>query len=202
MADLADYMLRSICTPSPGVVPRFMFLVQSISWQSDNNRTTFKAFRGILWLNIKCCRFTLIPGYWHMEGDLSSRLQPILYTHWLNLFYCVIHKNRDVCCDTENIDVSDPSPIYLTTNLNKKPRQTIWKLNSCVPHSLQCNEAPEKKIQAYLELNDTGKVRWDTFKLSHEGSVITQSIFQTCQPWRNCMIHDFMICCAHIFWLV
>ncbi len=88
-------------------------------------------------------------------------------------------RNRIIQCDIGNIDISDHSPVYLVINLNKKYRQTLWKLNSTILNSQQVKEALEDEIQTYMEFSDTGEVEppllWDALKAVMRGNIIAQT---------------------------
>lgn len=87
--------------------------------------------------------------------------------------------HRMLSCHIGNIDLSDHSPIYLTINLDQRPRQTLWRLNSGILNCPQMKEALEQEIQTYMELNDTGEVElprlWDAFKAVMRGSIIART---------------------------
>ncbi len=88
-------------------------------------------------------------------------------------------RHRIIQCDIGNIDISDHSPVYLVINLNKKYRQTLWKLNSSILNSQQVKEALEDEIQTYMEFNDTGEVEppllWDALKAVMRGNIIART---------------------------
>lgn len=79
-------------------------------------------------------------------------------------------------CELGTIDISDHSPIYMSMCLERKPRSTVWRMNSDILNNSQTKLNLENEIRSYLEINDNGEVSpsmlWDALKAVIRGKII------------------------------
>lgn len=67
-------------------------------------------------------------------------------------------KDRIYACDIGTIDLSDHAPVYLTIDLELRPRNTTWKLNSSVLNDPIFKQDIRKEISTFLEFNNNNEV--------------------------------------------
>ena len=112
--------------------------------------------------------------------------------------------NRDLHrigqCDIGPIAPSDHGPINIPVCLNRKPRSTLWRLNSNILNNTEITEALKDEIRIYLELNDNGEVApsmlWDALKAVMSGKIIaTTSAIKKLKRQR---LHDLEIRLKHL----
>lgn len=82
-------------------------------------------------------------------------------------------------CGIGTIDLSDHAPIYLSVDLNLKPKNSTWKLNSSLLNDPSVKAQIKSEISSFLEFNDNGEVSppmlWDTLKAVLRGKIIAIS---------------------------
>lgn len=94
-------------------------------------------------------------------------------------YFVTFGKDKDKIhsCDIGTIDLSDHAPIYLKVDLNLRPRNTTWKLNSGLLNDPIFKEEIRKEIKTFLEFNDNGETSppmlWDTMKAVLRGKIIS-----------------------------
>ena len=101
------------------------------------------------------------------------------HTLYARLDYYLIF-NRDLhnikYCSIGPIDLSDHGPVYMTMNNVRKPRSTLWRLNSSIMKNKVTVKNMKRDIKYFLEINDNGEVTpvilWDTLKACVRGNII------------------------------
>ena len=88
-------------------------------------------------------------------------------------------------CRIGVIDVSDHSALYLTIQLDRRKRNTVWRMNVGMLNNKTFVEQIKLEIKEYLDFNDNGEVDpsilWDSLKAVIRGKMIalTTSIKKT-----------------------
>ena len=133
------------------------------------------------------------------------------YTHYSSPPHAVYSRidyffiyNRDLHrigqCDIGPIALSDHSPICISVCLNRKPKSSLWSLNSNILNNAEITEDLKKEIRTYLELNDNGEVApsmlQDALKAVMRGKIIaTTSAIKKLKRQR---LHDLEIRLKHL----
>lgn len=80
-------------------------------------------------------------------------------------------------CDILTSDLSDHNPIFMSLELDKKKRSTMWKFNSYILNDPNVVSKIKEDIREILETNDTGEVSpntlWDTLKVVTRGKLFS-----------------------------
>lgn len=88
-------------------------------------------------------------------------------------------RHRVKSCDIGTRNMSDHSPIYLTINLETRPKKTVWRLNTGLLNNKAIIKEIKAEIKYFLEINDNGQVNpnilWDTLKAVVRGKFISLS---------------------------
>lgn len=82
-------------------------------------------------------------------------------------------------CSIGGAAVSDHNPLYLKIGLNKRKRQTVWRLNTGLLNNKQRQERIKGEIKTYVEENNNGEVDptilWDAMKAVIRGKLIAEA---------------------------
>lgn len=88
-----------------------------------------------------------------------------------------MHRVED--CRIGVADLSDHNAVYLTINLNKRRRTTVWRMNVGVLNDKDLVESIRMDINRYIEENDNGEVDpailWDALKAVIRGNLMAQA---------------------------
>ena len=88
-------------------------------------------------------------------------------------------RHRILDCEIGPRVVSDHSPIYLTLNVDNRPKKTIWRLNTSLLNNKSAVQQIKSEIKTFLVHNDNGEVNpnilWDTLKAVVRGKLISLS---------------------------
>ena len=88
-----------------------------------------------------------------------------------------MHRVED--CRIGVADLSDHNAVYLTINLSKRRRTTVWRMNVGVLNDKDLVERIRMDINRYIEENDNGEVDpailWDALKAVTRGNLMAQT---------------------------
>ena len=100
-------------------------------------------------------------------------------------------------CHIGTMDISDHCPLYLSLILNRRRKQTHWKLNSSILNEQICEQL-SKDIAEYLEFNDKDEISppilWDACKAVMRGRIIAiTSNLKKCKVARLQMLQSELL---------
>lgn len=94
-----------------------------------------------------------------LEKDYTFHSAPrVVHTRFDYFFMTTVDRLRVVDCKIGAADLSDHCAPYLTLNLNRKKKNTAWRMNVSMLNDTGLTEELKKDITPYKELNDNGEV--------------------------------------------
>lgn len=92
-----------------------------------------------------------------------------------------VDRHRVKECTIGTADVSDHNAIYLTINLNNRPKSTLWRLNISILNNETVVKEIKKEISECIKGNKSDQVDptivWDTVKAVMRGKLISKTAF-------------------------
>lgn len=91
-----------------------------------------------------------------------------------------LDRQKIVKCDIGVKILSDDAGMYLTLYLYNKPKETLWRLNTCFLNDPQCQKYIKEGIKEHTNFNNNGAVSpstlWDAAKAVIRGKLVKWSV--------------------------